>query len=39
MRYKAVGWIHLAQEIDQWCLAETVVNLLVSEKAVNFFAK
>jgi hypothetical protein len=39
MWYKAVGWIHLAPDTDQWCLVETVVNLWISEKAGNFFAK
>ena len=39
MWYKAVGWFHLAQDIDQWCPVETVINLWVSEEAGNFFAK
>jgi len=39
MWYKAVGWIHRAQEIYQCRLAETVKILLVSKKAGNFFAK
>jgi len=32
MWYKAVGWIHLVQDIDQWYLVETVANLWVSER-------
>jgi len=29
-RYKIIGWIHLAQDMDQWLdLVNTVMNFLV----------
>jgi hypothetical protein len=38
VRWEDVGWIHLAQDTDQWqFLVNLVMNLQVPLKAENFF--
>jgi hypothetical protein len=38
VRLKVVGWIHLAQDTDQWrALVNTIMNLRFPYKARNFF--
>jgi len=36
IRWEGVGWIHLAQNRDQWCaVVSMVMNLQVPQNAVN----